>query len=114
VVVDDYRRIMKHDRLWATTTTSANIVQIFVHDCAGYQAYCQYTPRHGTSVYVSQAVLDTTDPFYLQETLVHEFVHVLEEHFKRELKLPNPPDCTQYAIIIGRELPRMLRNLKRV
>lgn len=101
-------------KLWATTTTSANIVNIYIGSAKGLQAYTQGGTPEGTLVCLSPEVLACPDPNYLHETLVHEFVHVLESHFAKELALKPDKNCTQYAVVIGRELPRMLKNLRRV
>jgi predicted metal-dependent peptidase len=100
--------------LWATTTTSKNIVPIYLAQAKGYVAFTQSGSPEGTFVVLDPSVVECQDPAYLDETLMHEFIHVCESHFRRELALKNEPNCTQYAQVLGRELPRMLKNLKRV
>jgi len=102
-------------KLWATTTNSAGIVKIYVapklSDC---YAVTYWEPKKGHYIHVSQELLDCHDPYLLNDYLVHEFIHVLEGQFKKELALKPDKNCTQAAVVFGRELPRMLRNFKKV
>jgi len=93
--------------LWGVTSTSGGIVKIFVNDETPAMA-----ETDGVEIDLHPDAL--LDPLALDETLCHEFVHVLENHFAKDLKAPNPRGCTSLAVIFGRELPRMLRQLRQV
>jgi hypothetical protein len=54
------------------------------------------------------------DPLAFDETLLHEAVHVCEIQFVDELFYTRPASqCTQAAVVFGRELSRFLRSLRR-
>jgi hypothetical protein len=97
---------------WASTTTSLSVIRIFVK--AGMQNCYAYTESDGRTVVLSDRCFLDNDPAFLDETLMHEFIHCLEFQFADELRLKNPKQCTRQAMVFGRELPRMLRCLRRV
>lgn len=106
--------------LWATTKVGTRIIKIYKNPqiesaLASTEIWyhqvgkkrkrigCPWIDIH-PNVFIKPSLLD--------EILVHEFVHVLEYCFEKRLALPNPEDCTQYAMVIGKWLPLMLKELK--
>lgn len=102
----------KPDRkvLWGITSTSVDVVKIYIDpDLVNDAAETNWDEG-----YISLHPDVMLDPLCLDETLMHEFVHVLECHFEKDLKAKQPKGCSNEAIIFGRELPRMLRQLRQV
>src|ERR1700753_3987985 len=98
----------KKPYLWATTYASSGTVRIYARP--GYNTDSGETD--GVDIWISGHILDI--PELLDSTLMHEFIHVLEHQFSKELKMKPPAHCTQAAVVFGRELPTLLKNLRRL
>lgn len=94
-------------KLWGITSTSVDVVKIYLDS-----DLTQAAETDSESISVRPDVARC--PLSWDETLMHEFVHVLEWHFAKELKAKPPKDCSNEAVIFGRELTRMLRQLRQV
>lgn len=46
----------------------------------------------------------------LQQTLIHEYIHVLEFLFKKELQEKPDKTCSMHALIFGRYLAEMITS----
>jgi hypothetical protein len=105
----------KSARLFAYTYVEMKEIEIFLDDTLKGCWAVTWTDKPGkTKPYIIIHPKVLTKNKWFQEILVHEFVHVLEEMYSYILRKPNPKDCTQYAAVIGRYLPRMLRDFERV
>lgn len=105
----------KHAKHFASAFVEMREVKLYTDNTIkGYWAVT-VTDRPGVStpyILIHPKVLEREEWF--QEILVHEFVHVLEELYGYMIRKKNPKDCTQYAIVLGRYLPQLLRTFERV
>lgn len=99
-------------KLWAITSCNGHKIRIYVNSKLEdvTWAYTNSSPKgvfivlHGNLLKQSGQLID--------EILIHEFVHVAEYLYPKQLAKPNPDDCTQYARVIQKTMPQLLRNLK--
>lgn len=105
--------------IWGTTMVDLQEIVIFLDDSLtdAWAETHQNSHRPHSRGFVPYIILhpDVLDrpAEVLDEILCHEFVHVLEGMFARELK-ESPPNCTAAATVFGRHLPRMLKYLRQV
>lgn len=100
----------RRNRLWGTTAYGPYKIKIYINPrittMDGYT-----NPRtEGITIELAEGVLD--DPVRLDETLMHEFVHVLEFLNAPEAFSTVPVNnCTALAQTMGKGLTQLLREL---
>lgn len=117
--MSSFRRT-KHHKLWATTAYQHYKIRIFINNSTRFRdqydgAVTDVTSR-GERIFNIELSEETfKDPVFFENTLIHEFMHVLESC--------NPPDafspklvdgCTALARTVGHGLAQMLRELRQV
>lgn len=99
---------------WGITRLGPHEIKIFVNSRLSSMHGVTYTRKHGYSIEIHDELLD--DPAMLDETLIHEFLHVVEFTYSTEWQqmARGDEECSAAVKTTAHGLAQMLRELCRV
>jgi hypothetical protein len=101
--------------LWATTSVDGYPVRLYKYSKPA--SYWGFTICHAAApalVFVHESLLKKGKEKQLHAVLHHEFIHVCESVFFRELSRANPWGCTVFGEVFGDRIPELFNNIERL